>query len=508
MPVRVAVAATGHQALAAGLEVAREGGNAVDAALAAAFVSMSTEPGIVSLAGGCYLSIWPADGEPVVVDGNVEMPGRGHPRDRFGAGVREIVTSYGGGVTMHAGPGSVATPGIVPACALVHEHHARLPWARLVQPAVRAARDGYPTSHAGARYLEIVADDLFAPDPDAYAILTNDRGELLAGGETATNVMLADVLEQLGRDGATLFSSGAVGRSLVDQMTAEGGLVTAEDLAAYRPVARPAHRIPVGDWDVAINPPPSVGGPMLAVMLRELDRRERWDWADAIEIQRAVLGYRAAVHDRSWDLEAEGRALLEEVAARGLDAVRGSGSTAHISTVDELGTACAVTMSSGYGAGLAIPGTGIMLNNCLGETELNPHGLHAVAPGTRLASNMAPTTGRTADGRVLAIGSPGADRITTALMLVLGQGALHEANLQHAISRPRFHLRLGVDGFSAEYERDEDLAAAVAASGLPAHEYAEPHMYFGGVGAALRTADGLLEAAGDQRREAAVGTST
>ena len=246
---------------------------------------------------------------------------------------------------------------------------------------------------------------------------------------------------------------------------------------------------------------------MLAVMLGELARRGRWDWADAIEIQRAVLGHRAHSHDRSWDLEADGRALLEEVAAHGLDALRGSGSTAHVSTVDEEGTACAITMSSGYGAGLAIPGTGIMLNNCLGETELNPHGLHAVAPGTRLASNMAPTTGRTDDGRMLAIGSPGADRITTALMLVLGQGALHGADLQHAIARPRVHLRLGADGFTCEYERDEDLAAAVASSGLPSHEYPEPHMYFGGVGAALLAGEGLLQAAGDQRREAAVGVS-
>ncbi|MEJ7796239.1 MAG: gamma-glutamyltransferase [Nocardioides sp.] len=508
VPVRVAVAATGHQALAAGLEVARDGGNAVDAALAAAFVSMSTEPGLVSLAGGCYLSVWPAGGEPVVVDGNVEMPGRGLPADRLGSGVREVVTSYGGGVTMHAGAGSVATPGTVQACALVHEHHARLPWERLMRPAERAARQGYPTSHAGARYLQLVAADLFAPDPDAYAILTNDDGELLAGGETTTNHELADVLAQLGRDGASLFTAGAVGRALVDQMAAAGGLVTAEDLTAYRPVERPAHRIEADDWDIAINPPPSVGGPMLAVMLGELARRDQWDWSDAIEIQRAVLGYRAAVHDRSWNLEADGRALLEEVAARGLGAVRGSGSTAHISTVDEDGTACAITMSSGYGAGLAVPGTGILLNNCLGENELNPHGLHAVAPGTRLASNMAPTTGRTADGRVLAIGSPGADRITTALMLVLGQGTLHGADLQHAISRPRVHLRLGPDGFSAEYERDADLAAAVAASGVPGHEYPDPHMYFGGVGAALLGDGGILEAAGDQRREAAVGVST
>ena len=508
MPVSVAVAATGHQGLAAGLEVAAEGGNAIDAALAAAFVSMSTEPGIVSLAGGCYISIWPAGGEPEVIDGNVEMPGRGLPAGRFGSGVRELVTSYGGGVTMHAGAGSVATPGTVQACALVHERHARLPWERLLQPAVRASRHGYPTSHAAARYLKVVAGELFAPDPEAWAILTDEHGTLLSGGEIATNPGLADVLEQLGSDGAGLFTTGAVGRALVDQMSTEGGLVTAEDLAAYVPVERPAHRIVAGDWDIAINPPPSVGGPMLAVMLGELARLDRWDWIDAIEIQRAVLGYRRTVHDQSWDLEADGRALLAAVAARGLGAVRGSGSTSHISTVDEEGTACAITMSSGYGAGLAIPGTGILLNNCLGETELNPHGLHAVTPGTRLPSNMAPTTARTADGRVLAVGSPGADRITTALMLVLGQGTLHGADLQHAISRPRVHLRLGPDGFSAEYERDDELAAAVAASGLPGHEYPEPHMYFGGVGAALRSSDGLLQAAGDQRREAAVGTST
>ena len=120
---------------------------------------------------------------------------------------------------------------------------------------------------------------------------------------------------------------------------------------------------------------------------------------------------------------------------------------------------------------------------------------------------MAPTTARAADGRSLAIGSPGADRITTALMLVLGQGCLHHVDLRQAIARPRLHLRPGDDGFTVEYERDPDLAAAVEASGLPGHEYPEPHMYFGGVGAALREPDGTLQAAGDARREAAVGVS-
>jgi gamma-glutamyltranspeptidase/glutathione hydrolase len=119
---------------------------------------------------------------------------------------------------------------------------------------------------------------------------------------------------------------------------------------------------------------------------------------------------------------------------------------------------------------------------------------------------MAPTTGRTDDGRVVAIGSPGADRITTALMLVIGQGCLHDEELHRSIADPRLHVRRGDGGrLVVEHEADDGIRAAVATSGLPGHEYPEPHMYFGGVGAAFRHADGRLDAAGDARREAAVG---
>jgi gamma-glutamyltranspeptidase / glutathione hydrolase len=157
---------------------------------------------------------------------------------------------------------------------------------------------------------------------------------------------------------------------------------------------------------------------------------------------------------------------------------------------------------------MCIPGTGILLNNSLGELELNRLGVHALAPGTRLASNMAPTTGRTSDGRALAVGSPGADRITTALMQVLGRACLQGTALSEAITRPRLHVRVGEadpDLDTVEFEADPGIEAAVQDSGLPGHAYDEPHMYFGGVGAAYRHADGRLEAAGDQRREAAVG---
>ncbi len=510
MSPRIAVAATGDQSLRAGLDVAAAGGNAVDAALAAAFVALATEPGLVSFGGGAFINVWPAAGDPVVVDGNVEMPGRGADPERFGAGIREIWTDYGGGVTMHAGLGSAATPGAVPALALAHQDYARLPWERLLRPAIEAAHHGYPMSAASARYLAFVADSLFGEDEEAHRLVTMPDGSLIPAGAITVNRNLAETLRELASEGPALFQVGAVASALVDLMSGDlqtGGLITAADLSAYTPVERAAHVITAHDWQVAINPPPAIGGPMLAIMLAELARRPRWSWADVIEVQQATLAYRLREHDFSTDLERDGFALLEATAEHRLDALRTSSATVHVSAVDAEGTACAITMSSGYGAGMCIPGTGILLNNCLGEVELNRRGLHALTPGTRLASNMAPTTGRTGDGRALAIGSPGADRITTALMLVLGHTCLHHLDVGMAIKLPRVHVRHTEEGFRVEHEPDADIAAAAAALGYPAHSYEGAHMYFGGVGAAQRNSDGTVQAAGDQRREASVGVA-
>ncbi|MBC9823032.1 gamma-glutamyltransferase [Terrabacter sp. MAHUQ-38] len=504
---RVAVAATGSAALEAGLEAGAEGGNAVDAAIAAALAAMCTDPGVVSLMGGAFVNVWPAGSDPVVVDGNVEMPGRGLDVSAFGKGVRQVHTDYGGGVTIGAGHGSVANSGAVHALSLARDRFAVLPWRRLVEPSARACREGYRVGAAAALYLGLVRDTLFGDDPEARALVTGADGGAVQPGETCVNSDLAEILELLGAQGVSLFTTGAVGRVLAEDMAANGGLITEADLAAYEAVVRTPTVRAVGPWSVALNPPPSVGGPMLAAMLGELARHKSWTWAEVIDIQRRVLAYRLSVHDRSRDLDGDGHALLEAVERHGLAGLPTSASTAHVSAVDEYGTACAITMSAGYGAGMVIPGTGILLNNALGEPELNRLGLHAVPPGTRLASNMAPTTARSATGAALAVGSPGADRITTALMLVLGRGLLLGDDLQQAIDAPRLHVRFLPDGSPrVDHEPSDDIAAAAEAGGLDAYGYPGPHMYFGGVGAAQLGPDGLV-AAGDARREAAVGVS-
>jgi gamma-glutamyltranspeptidase/glutathione hydrolase len=491
-----AVAAPNQQAVDAALSVAGAGGNAVDAALAAMFVAASTEPGMVSLGGGGFVSVWPADGDPEIVDGNSEMPGRGLPDERFGGGLREIETSYGGGLVLHAGPGSVATPGTLAALGLAHTRHGRAPWATVLEPAIHACRNGFPIGAAAATYLGIVGHSVFGWDPDTAKQVIHPDGTMMKAGDRASNPDLADTLEAIIDHGSRWIYTGDLGTRLAEDQQARGGLITLADLAAYQPIPREPAMLTLGGWQIALNPPPSVGGPMLAVMLNELVRRGS-TWQDVIDIQRQVLTYRFEVHDLSTDLEQDGIDLLA--------ALPTSASTAHVSVVDREGNACAITCSSGYGSGATIPGTGVMLNNSLGEPELNRLGLHVLAPGTRLASNMAPTVARGPNGRVLAIGSPGADRITTALMQVLARYCLMERSLQESIEAPRLHVRVLEDGSArVDHEDDAEVSAAAVASGLPTYDHGPASMFFGGVGAALLGPDGL-HAVGDPRRESATG---
>ena len=221
-------------------------------------------------------------------------------------------------------------------------------------------------------------------------------------------------------------------------------------------------------------------------MLRLLEDRPRGRWdADDVEhlvrVQRAVLGHRRDALETAADLPAASRAWLDQVDADH-SAVLESGSTAHVSVTDADGAACSLTVSSGYGSGMIAAGTGIWLNNCLGEQELNPPD-RQVAPGSRLLSNMAPVVGRHDDGSSLAIGSPGADRITTAVVSALAGFVNGGLDLEDAVAHPRVHVhRAGLP--------DEDV-----------RREGELTMYFGGVGAALTRTGGLLEAVADPRRE-------
>jgi gamma-glutamyltranspeptidase/glutathione hydrolase len=296
---------------------------------------------------------------------------------------------------------------------------------------------------------------------------------------------------------------GELAHALAADMDARGGLVTSEDLARYEAVVRPALGFNSGEWALHTNPPPAIGGAVLATMLTLLGERPRGKWtaddvALLVKVQRRVLDFRRANIDQADDRDAALRRLLEEIGSGG----ERSPSTAHVSVVDSTGGACAITASSGYGSGVTVPGTGLWLNNCLGERELNRG--RRPAPGARLASNMAPTVGRSNRGAVLAVGSPGADRITTALTQVLAAFSHGGATLQEAIDRPRLHVHHPMDETQVpvRVEAEEDMP--MPELDLPVFYHHRLSMYFGGVAAAHLDADGEIIAAGDPRRAGAV----
>jgi gamma-glutamyltranspeptidase/glutathione hydrolase len=481
----VAIAAPNEAAADAGEQVARAGGNAVDAALAAALVTMVNEVGIVSLSSGGFVTVQPPDGStPYTVDGWMDMPGR----DRMlGGATWDVSTEYGGGVDITIGPGSVAVHGSLAAFGEAHGRHGSLPWRDLVAPALDVARGGFRLSSASRYYLDYVHDDLFGWDEASRVALHDDDGEV-----TTEPIVLRDLaasLSVIADEGPSALHTGDLARMVSDDVLDRGGILGPADLASYRPVVRPSLVTRIGGWTLGSTPPPSVGGVVIAAMLRLLDDRPRNAWdpddvAHLVAVERAVLGHRHAVLDHSDDLGTAARTFLDLVDRDHL-AVLESGSTAHVSAADSTGTACSVTVSSGYGAGMIAAGTGIWLNNCLGEQELNPHGLHGLPPGSRLLSNMAPTVARHDDGAVLAIGSPGADRITTAVTQVLA-GFLGGLSLHEAVRHPRVHVhRAGRPDEVVKVETDLT-------------------MYYGGVGATLVRADGHLVAAADPRRDGAV----
>lgn len=511
---RLAVAAPGQDAAEAALAIGATGGNAVDAAIAGIVVASCTEPGIVSPMGGAFVNVWAPGGSPMVIDGYTEMPGRGREPERFGNGVWRVWMEYGGGIHVYGGPGAVGTPGMFAALAEASERYGVLPWSELLAPAAEVLRRGYKLGASSAYYLGYATAELFAQDEETVAFLAQ-CGTPPQTGAVLRDPDLAATLDHIGAKGASDLYDGELAHALAAYMDDRGGLLSLADLAAYEPRVRPALRTRLGDWDLGVNPAPSIGGPVLTAMLRLLHRRGEengtTDAGDILEIERLVLDYRRRLIDTSADLEQAGRELiriLEEVGPEGLAAVTTSQDTIHVSVVDTDGLACALTTSAGYGAGVTLPGTGLALNNALGEEELNRLGLHALRPGTRLASNMAPTTARRDDGATLAVGSPGADRITTALFQVLGGLCLDHLPLQQAVDQPRLHVALDDAGTpTLHYEMSTAVSPVARDSGLQAVAHDSLHMYFGGVGAALHHPDGTLEAAADPRRvgAAAVG---
>ena len=496
----VAVASSSQLAADAGAAIADAGGNAVDVAIAACLTSMTTEPGVCSLGAGGYVTVWVPGTGPVTIDGYAAVPGLGLPDSRLGEAAWEVNLTYGGGVRTIVGYGSVGVPGGVAALGEASRRYGSLPWKEVVEPAMTIVETGFPLPSACHHYLESSADPVFGWEPHSRGTFIDAEGNLVGRGDTIRLPGLATTLETLAIKGPEEFYTGDLGHTIADYVSDHGGSLNRADMSAYKPIVRPSLQVSLDDWRIATNPPPAVGGATLAAMLMMMNdvQHEGWDPVSVrrlVEVQHAVIRYRHQHIDTSGEMTAAIEGLLQM--ARAGTPPGASGSTVHTSAADRSAIGCSITMSSGYGSGALPPGTGIWLNNCLGEIELLPGGIEQAQPGRRLPSNMAPTVARTEDGRVLSTGSPGADRITTAMLQVLVNHIHFGAPLEEAIAQPRAHVEISAGGYRVAHEP----GLPVGEVDLPCRSFDEPSMYFGGVAVAeWGPASGFVIAA-DPRRQ-------
>lgn len=499
----VAVATTSKLASDAARDVAELGGNAVDCALAASLVTMNTEPGVCALAGGAYITIWMPGEEPVTIDGNVAVPGRGRAAGISVDSVEQVSMAYGGGIRTLVGAGSVGVPGSLAAVEVAWKRYGKASWAEVLEPSIRAARAGFPLSSACHYYLGYSGSSVYGRSDDGFAAL-HEGGRLRDKGSLIVVPHLADSLSEIADSGAKVFYEGDIAARIVRHCEERGASLTVDDMAEYRAIARPALQTVIGDWCIATNPPPAVGGTVLAAMLTAFSREPVSVWDEAavtrlVEVQLAALDYRHRYLDLSEDVGHESARMLEAARSGRLLGRYTSASTVHTSAVDDTGLGCAITASSGYGSGEMPAGTGLWLNNCVGELELNRRGLDAGPPGRRLPSNMAPSVARNRQ-RVIALGSPGADRITTALHQFLVNALQLQMPLADACGYPRMHV--DTSGDSIRLMAEAGLARPDTA--LPLTIFDSLNMYFGGVAAAQYDAASGFDVAADPRREGSI----
>ena len=475
-----AVVAAGHALVTdAASELLRAGGNAFDAALAAGFAASMAEPMFTSLGGGGFLLARNAEGREVLFDFFADTPGRGLPAGELEPHFLPMTVRFPGSEQVfNIGLGSVAVPGNVAGFLHVHERLATRPLSEVVAPAVRLAREGVELTDHQA-YVIGLLHPINTSSAAGRAIYT-PKGRDPRPGERIANPDLALFLEALA-DGADLYR-GELASAIARDMREGRGLLTEADLAAYQVIEREPLATSYRGMRLLTNPAPSFGGGLVALSLALLEREGPcagpMDSAQPLRRLASVM------------LEVE---RLREHGVLTPAALQSSGGTTHVSVCDAEGNAASMTLSNGEGSGYVVPGTGIMLNNMLGEDDLHPDGFHAAAPGERVASMMSPSMLLRDDRVELILGSGGSKRIRTALLQVIHRFVDGGADVREAVESPRMHW----DGETLQLEPGFPAGSVRALEEVaPVNLWDERNLYFGGVHAV--DPDG--EGAGDPRR--------
>ena len=476
-----AIAGGSQGTAAAGAAVLSAGGNAVDAALAAMLASAVAEPSLTSMGGGGFLLVRQPDGKATMVDFFVDTPGLGAPARRPGS-FRPVHIHYPGTVqTFHVGTGSVAVPGCIPGLLDAHAAFGRLPLAEVTAPAIALASGAARWELMQVHILQLILE-IFESTETGRRLVQRPDGSPIAEGDPVVMPEYAHTLARIADGSITSLASPALADPLLALMERDGGLVTAEDLQRYKVFHRAPTALHRYGSDILTNTAPSFGGPILV---------------DAMALTERIDG-----SGDSWSAAAHAliRATEYHRSVTSGDQPRSSKGTTHLSVVDGEGMVASLTTSNGSGSGVWIPGTGLHLNNMLGEEDLNPAGFHEAPAGVRIGSMMSPTVVRREDGALLAMGTGGSERIRSALLAVLLRTVDLGMAAAESIVAPRMHPTPGKVQVEPGWpnpvlnalERDLDV-----------NVWPGPEVFFGGVHAVMRRSDRTVQAVGDPRRHGA-----
>ncbi|MDQ6999697.1 MAG: gamma-glutamyltransferase [Mariprofundus sp.] len=533
MPEQGMVAA-GHTATAeAGAAILRAGGNAVDAAIAAVCTSFCAEPVLTAAGGGGFMLVAAPHQRPVLYDGFARMPRsiihHGSTTANFSADtsteLKAIPIDFGDTVqTFHIGQASVGTPSLPAMLFEAHLQHGKLPLREALMPGIEAAKNGIRLNHLQASFIKLLQPILSSSEP--CKSLHAPAGKLLVEGDCFRNPDLGNILEMLAIEGIDEMYHGDLARTIVSACTPHG-LLGMEDMCSQQVNTRTPLSTPMFGGTLLTNPPPSSGGLLITFAACLLDRLPAHDvtaktpWpvliTEALHAASSIRhqGLDARIHKSDIESEILNRHLLQTQMDNILQRLRGiaqdrhdepvnrNGSTTHISIVDKDGMAVSLTTSNGEGSGIVVPGTGIHLNNMLGEEDINPLGFHALPGGTMLSSMMAPSIFMK-DGRpAIVLGSGGSNRLRGAILQVLTRHLLLNQSIEEAVHAPRLHNegdRLDIEpDFLSDHEKDQLIQM-----GWKLNPWQQQSVYFGGVNAISCDIKGQLCASGDPRRGGAV----
>lgn len=503
--------ACGHPStLLAAEEVLRAGGNAYDAAVSALWAACVAEPLLVSPGGGGFLLARPATGHPRVYDFFCQTPGRrlGPDQEDF----RKIEADFGSArQAFHIGLGAAAVPGLPAGAFRVLEDLGRMAMPEVVEPARRMAREGVRLNELQARLVRVLLPILL--DSPEVEDLFSVEGRLLAHGDLHQLDELGDFLDVLSLEGPGLFYQGEVSASLDALARSGGGHLRRSDLEAYQVQIRRPLEMPFRGFRFLTNPPPSSGGLLVAFGLALLgaDPIRSTTVEQAARIAGTLEAMRQARRRENLESEVPDDASERVLASALVERYRkvlaahapGRSGTTHISIVDQWGNAAALTASNGEGCGRLIPGVGAMLNNMLGEEDLQPAGFGRWPIDTRLTSMMAPSIleGRQGkalnDERLVVLGSGGSNRIRSALLQAVAALVEEGLSAAEAVARPRLH----VEGPQLEIEGGfpPDVVETLTATWSQHRVWGGSNLFFGGVHLVERSSGGWA-GAGDPRR--------